>query len=77
MYCEICCCLHVNYIVYKHIVYIEPSMPRYVRNFRYTPTRVFEIFGRLGVCCLQTCHWKFEHGSNVVSTRSKLGVRTC
>ena len=28
MYCEVCCCLHVKYIVYKHVnkcVHIEPS----------------------------------------------------
>ena len=37
------CCLHVSYIVYKHLniqVYIGPLKARF---FRYIPTRVFEI----------------------------------
>ena len=43
-----CCCLHVNYIVYKYFdrsMHIESSDPTYVQNFRSVPLRVFEILG--------------------------------
>ena len=43
-----CCCLHVNYIVYKHFdrsLQITSSDPTCVQNFRPVPPRVFEILG--------------------------------
>ena len=30
MYCEVCCCLHVKYIVYTHECNVGPSKPRCV-----------------------------------------------
>ena len=43
-----CCCLHVNYIVYKHfdrLLHVESSDPTCVQNFRPVPLTVFEIHG--------------------------------
>ena len=43
-----CCCLHVNYIVYKHSdrsLHIGSSDPTCVQNFRPVPLTVFEIQG--------------------------------
>ena len=43
-----CCCLPVNYIVYKHFVrslHIGLSEPTCVQNFRPVPLTVFEILG--------------------------------
>ena len=43
-----CCCLHVNYIVYKHFdrsLHVESSDPTYVQKFRLVPLTVFEIQG--------------------------------
>ena len=43
-----CCCLHVNYIVYKHFdrsLHVESSDPTCVQNFRPVPLTVFEIQG--------------------------------
>ena len=43
-----CCCLHVNYIVYKHfdrLLHVEPLDPTCVQNFRPVPFTVFEILG--------------------------------
>ena len=43
-----CCCLHVNYIVYKHFdksLHVESSDPTCVHNFRHVPLMVFEILG--------------------------------
>ena len=43
-----CCCLHVNYIVYKHFVrllHVGSSNPTCVQNFRPVPRTVFEIQG--------------------------------
>ena len=43
-----CCCLHVNYIVYKHFdrsLHVGSSDPTCVQNFRPVPLTVFEIQG--------------------------------
>ena len=43
-----CCCLHVNYIVYKHFdrsLHVGSSNPTCVQNFRPVPLTVFEIQG--------------------------------
>ena len=43
-----CCCLHVNYIVYKHFdrsLHVGSSDPTRVQNFRPVPLMVFEILG--------------------------------
>ena len=43
-----CCCLHVNYIVYKHFdrsLHVESLDPTCVQNFRPVPLMVFEIQG--------------------------------
>ena len=43
-----CCCLHVNYIVYKHFdrsLHVRSSYPTYVQNVRPVPLMVFEIQG--------------------------------
>ena len=43
-----CCCLHVNYIVYKHFdrsLHVRSSEPTYVQNFRPAPLTGFEIQG--------------------------------
>ena len=43
-----CCCLHVNYIVYKHFdrsLHVRSSKPTSVENFRPVPLTVFEIQG--------------------------------
>ena len=43
-----CCCLHVNYIVYKHFdrsLHIGSSDLTSVQNFRPIPLTVFEIQG--------------------------------
>ena len=43
-----CCCLHVNYIVYKHFdrsLHVRSSYPTCVQNFRPVPLTVFEIQG--------------------------------
>ena len=43
-----CCCLHVNYIVYKHFdrsLHVVSSYPTCVQNFRPVPLTVFEIQG--------------------------------
>ena len=43
-----CCCLHVNYIVYKHFdrsLHVGSSNPTCVQNFRPAPLMVFEIQG--------------------------------
>ena len=43
-----CCCLHVNYIVYKHFdrsLHIGSLDPTGVQNFRTVPLTVFEIQG--------------------------------
>ena len=43
-----CCCLHVNYIVYKHFVrslHIGSLDATCVQNFRPVPLTVFEILG--------------------------------
>ena len=43
-----CCCLHVNYSVYKHFdksLHVESSDPTCVQNFRPVPLTVFEILG--------------------------------
>ena len=43
-----CCCLHVNYIVYKHFdrsLHIGSSNPTCVQNFISVPLMVFEIQG--------------------------------
>ena len=43
-----CCCLHVNYIVYKHFdrsLHVGSSDPICVQNFRSVPLMVFEIQG--------------------------------
>ena len=43
-----CCCLHVNYIVYKHLdksLQVKSSDPTCVQNFRPVPLTVFEILG--------------------------------
>ena len=43
-----CCCLHVNYIVYKHFdrsLHVGSSDPTCVQNFRSVPLTVFEIQG--------------------------------
>ena len=43
-----CCCLHVNYIVYKHFdrsLHVGSSDPTCVQNFRYVPFAVFEMLG--------------------------------
>ena len=42
------CCLHVNYIVYKHFdksLHVGSSDPTCVQNFRLVPLMVFEILG--------------------------------
>ena len=44
----ICCCLHVNYIVYKHVdrlLHVGSLDPTCVQNFRSVPPTVFEIQG--------------------------------
>ena len=43
-----CCCLHVNYIVYKHLdrsLHVRTLDPTCVQNFRPVPLTVFEIQG--------------------------------
>ena len=43
-----CCCLHVNYIVYKHFdrsLHVGSSDPTCMQNFRPVPLTVFEIQG--------------------------------
>ena len=43
-----CCCLHVNYIVYKHFyksLHVGSSDPTCVQNFRPVFLTVFEILG--------------------------------
>ena len=43
-----CCCLHGNYIVYKHFdrsLHVGSSDPTCVQNFRPVPLTVFEIQG--------------------------------
>ena len=43
-----CCCLHVNYTVYKHfdrLLHVESSDPTCVQKFRPVPLKVFEIQG--------------------------------
>ena len=43
-----CCCLHINYIVYKHFdmsLHVGSSDPTCVQNFRHVPLTVFEIQG--------------------------------
>ena len=43
-----CCCLHVNYIVYKHFdrsLHVGSSDPTCVQKFRAVPLTVFEILG--------------------------------
>ena len=43
-----CCCLHVNYIVYKHFdrsLHVGSSDPTCVQNFRPVPLMGFEIQG--------------------------------
>ena len=43
-----CCCLHVNYIVYKHFdrsLHVWSLDPTCVHNFRPVPFTVFEIQG--------------------------------
>ena len=43
-----CCCLHVNYIVYKNFdrsLYVGSLDPTCVQNFRPVPLTVFEILG--------------------------------
>ena len=43
-----CCCLHINYIVYKHFdrsLHVGLSVPTCVQNFRSVPLTVFEIQG--------------------------------
>ena len=43
-----CCCLHVNYIVYKHFdrsLQVESLDPTCVQNFRPIALTVFEIQG--------------------------------
>ena len=43
-----CCCLHVNYIVYKQFyrsLHVVSSDPTCVQNFRPVPFTVFEIQG--------------------------------
>ena len=44
----LCCCLQVNYIVYKHFdisLHIWVSDPTCLQNFRPVPLTVFEIKG--------------------------------
>ena len=43
-----CCCLHVNYIVYKafdRLLHVRSSDPSCVQNFRPVALTVFEIQG--------------------------------
>ena len=43
-----CCCLHINYIVYKHfdrLLQVGLMNPTCVQNFRPVPLTVFEIQG--------------------------------
>ena len=43
-----CCCLHINYIVYKHFdrsLHVGSSDSTGVQNFRSVPLTVFEIQG--------------------------------
>ena len=43
-----CCCLHVNYIVYKHfdrLLHVRSSNSTCVQNFRHVSLMVFEIQG--------------------------------
>ena len=43
-----CCCLHVNYIVYKHFdrsLHVRSLDSTCVQNFRPVPLTVFEILG--------------------------------
>ena len=43
-----CCCLHINYIVYKHFywsLHIGSLYPTCVQNFRPVSLTVFEIQG--------------------------------
>ena len=45
---QLCCCLHVNYIVYKHCdrsLHIGALDPTCVQNFRPVALKVFEIQG--------------------------------
>ena len=42
------CCLHVNYIAYKHFdksLHVRSSDPTCVQTFRSVPLKVFEILG--------------------------------
>ena len=44
----LCCCLHVNYIVYKHFdrsLHVRSLDPTCVQNFRPVALTVFEIQG--------------------------------
>ena len=40
-----CCCLHINYIVYKYFDRSLSSDPTCVQNFRPVPRMAFEIQG--------------------------------
>ena len=43
-----CCCVHINYIVYKHFdrsLHVGSSDPTCVQNFRPVPLTVFDILG--------------------------------
>ena len=43
-----CCCLHISYIVYKHLgrsLHIGSLDPTHVQIFRPVPLMVFEILG--------------------------------
>ena len=43
-----CCCLHVNYIVYKHFdrsLHVGSLDPTFVQNLKPVPLMVFEIQG--------------------------------
>ena len=66
IYYEVCCCLHIKWIVYKHVntwVHIGPSKSMHLWSIIYIFTRVFEILREtcktlaVGICCLQTCNW--------------------
>ena len=48
MYLGVHCCLHINYILYKHFdrsLHIGSSGPTCVQKFRTVPFTVFEIQG--------------------------------
>ena len=43
-----CCCVHMNYIVYKHfdrLLHVGLLNPTCVQNLRHVPLTVFEILG--------------------------------